>query len=47
MVEDLRKRSMWEKNDFICRGHIFSGMVSSLFVIYQHMESAKDLWNLP
>ena len=43
-VKDMRKRNKWDNNDFIC-GHILNGMIDSLFDVYQHLESAKELWN--
>ncbi|XP_074297772.1 uncharacterized protein LOC141628544 [Silene latifolia] len=44
-VEDLRKRSKWDNDDYICRGHILNGISDSLFDIYQNLESAKELWD--
>ena len=44
-LEQMRKRSKWENDDYICRGHILNGMSDSLFDIYQTVESAKLLWN--
>nr|GFC02590.1 zinc finger, CCHC-type [Tanacetum cinerariifolium] len=34
----------WEKDDYICRGHILNGMSDSLFDICQNAEYAKALW---
>lgn len=45
MVENLRRRSKWENDDYICRGHILNGMSDPLFDIYQNVESAKELWD--
>ncbi|XP_057452134.1 uncharacterized protein LOC130743941 [Lotus japonicus] len=42
-VENIRSRSKWENDDYICRGHILNGMSDSLFDIYQNVESAKEL----
>jgi LTR polyprotein gag-polypeptide-like protein len=42
-LDQARKRSKWENDDFICRGHILNGMQDSLFDIYQYHESAKEL----
>ncbi|XP_052622725.1 uncharacterized protein LOC128128009 [Lactuca sativa] len=42
-LEETRRRSKWENNDYICRGHILNGMSDSLFDIYQNFESAKEL----
>ena len=44
-VEDIRRRSKWENDDYICRGHILNGMSDPLFDIYQNVESAKELWD--
>jgi len=44
-VENLRRRSKWENDDYICRGHILNGMSDPLFDIYQNIESAKELWD--
>nr|GEV52567.1 hypothetical protein [Tanacetum cinerariifolium] len=43
-LETTRKRMKWKNDDYICRGHILSGMSDSLFDIYQNVESAKALW---
>ncbi|GAU24192.1 hypothetical protein TSUD_23290 [Trifolium subterraneum] len=44
-VENLRRRSKWENDDYICRGNILNGMSDTLFDIYQNVESAKELWD--
>ncbi|KAL7583612.1 uncharacterized protein LOC128129029 [Lactuca sativa] len=44
-LEATRRRSKWENDDYICRGHILNGMFDSLFYIYQNFESAKELWD--
>ncbi|KAL6559801.1 hypothetical protein OROGR_004918 [Orobanche gracilis] len=44
-LEDSRKRSKWDNDDYICRGHILNGMSDSLFDIHCEAESAKDLWD--
>ncbi|KAL0413413.1 UNVERIFIED_CONTAM: Retrovirus-related Pol polyprotein from transposon TNT 1-94 [Sesamum radiatum] len=44
-VEQTRRRSKWENDDYICRGHIFNGMSDTLSDIYQNVESAKALWD--
>ena len=33
-VEQIRKRSKWENDDYVCRGLILNGMSDSLFDIY-------------
>ena len=43
-VEQIRKRSKWENDDYVCRGLILNGMSDSLFDIYQNVESSKELW---
>ena len=45
-LEHSRKRSKWENDDYICRGHILNGMSDSLFYAYQNHESSKVLWYL-
>ncbi|CAM8878589.1 unnamed protein product [Rhodiola kirilowii] len=30
-IEAIRKRSKWENDDYICRGHILNGMSDPLF----------------
>ena len=42
-LEQSRKKSKWENDDFIWRGHIPHGMQDSLFDIYQYHKSAKEL----
>src|SRR5581483_10604223 len=44
-LEMTRRRSKWENDDYICRGHILNGMSDPLFDIYQNVENAKKLWN--
>lgn len=44
-LEATRRRSKWENDDYICRGHILNGMSDSLFDVYQNVESAKELWD--
>nr|KAJ0214613.1 hypothetical protein LSAT_V11C400207050 [Lactuca sativa] len=44
-LEVTRRKSKWENNDYICRGHILDGMSDSLFDIYENFESAKELWD--
>nr|KAJ0206517.1 hypothetical protein LSAT_V11C500250200 [Lactuca sativa] len=44
-LEATRRRSKWENDDYICRGHILNGMSDSLFDIYQNFEYAKELWD--
>lgn len=44
-VDAIRRRSKWENDDYICRGHILNGMSDPLFDIYQNIESAKELWD--
>ena len=43
-LEQSRRRSKFENDDYICRGHILNGMSDALFDVYQGMESAKELW---
>nr|GEV86225.1 zinc finger, CCHC-type [Tanacetum cinerariifolium] len=44
-VEAIRRRVKWENDDYICIGHILNSMSDPLFDIYQHVESAKELWD--
>ncbi|GKG41376.1 hypothetical protein Tco_0470588, partial [Tanacetum coccineum] len=44
-VEQVRKRTKWDNDDYICRGLILNGMPDPLFDIYQNVESSKELWN--
>ncbi|KAL7583882.1 hypothetical protein Lser_V15G45364 [Lactuca serriola] len=44
-LEATRRRSKWDNDDYICRGHILKGMSNSLFDIYQNVETAKELWD--
>ncbi|GJU58776.1 hypothetical protein Tco_1236542 [Tanacetum coccineum] len=44
-VEQIRKRAMWDNDDYVCRGLILNDMSDSLFDIYQNDESSKDLWD--
>ncbi|CAM8918416.1 unnamed protein product [Rhodiola kirilowii] len=45
LVDAIRKRSKWENDDYICRGHILNCMTDPLFDLYQTVESAKELWD--
>ncbi|GJV97172.1 zinc finger, CCHC-type containing protein, partial [Tanacetum coccineum] len=44
-VEQIRKRTMWDNDDYVCRGLILNGMADSLFDNYQNVESSKELWD--
>ncbi|CAM8914144.1 unnamed protein product [Rhodiola kirilowii] len=44
-IEAFRKRSKWENDDYICRGHILNSMSDPHFDVYQNVESAKELWD--
>ncbi|CAM8992948.1 unnamed protein product [Rhodiola kirilowii] len=44
-IEAISKRSKWENDDYICRGHILNGMSDPLFDLYQVVESTKELWD--
>ena len=44
-VEQIRRRSKWENDDYICRGLILNGMSDSLFDIYQNVETSQELWD--
>ena len=45
-IKELQKRNKWDRNNFICCGHILNAMVDSLFDVYQFLESARQLWNV-
>ena len=42
-VEQIRKRSKWENDDYVCRGLILNGMSDSLFDNYENVESSQEL----
>ncbi|ESQ55778.1 hypothetical protein EUTSA_v10027475mg [Eutrema salsugineum] len=44
-LEETRKQPKWEKDDYICHGHILNGMSDSLFDVYQNFKSTKELWD--
>ena len=44
-LEVTRRRTKWENDDYICRGHILNSLSDTLFDLYQNVESAKDLWD--
>nr|XP_043623130.1 uncharacterized protein LOC122594907 [Erigeron canadensis] len=44
-VDQIRKRSKWENDDYIARGLILNGMSDALFDIYQNHAFAKGLWD--
>ncbi|GJR36220.1 zinc finger, CCHC-type containing protein [Tanacetum coccineum] len=44
-MDQLRKRTKWDNDDYVCRGLILNGMSNSLFDIYQNVESSKELWD--
>ncbi|GKA19638.1 hypothetical protein Tco_0699553 [Tanacetum coccineum] len=44
-VEQVRKRAKWDNDNYFCRGLILNGMSDPLFVIYQTVESFKELWD--
>ncbi|GJU42583.1 hypothetical protein Tco_1195540 [Tanacetum coccineum] len=44
-VEQIRKKAMWDNDDYVCRGLILNGMSDPLFDIYQNVKSSKELWD--
>ena len=44
--EDIRARSKWDNDDFICRGNILNGISDTLFDVYQNIKSAQEMWSL-
>ena len=45
IVEQVRVRSKWENDDYVCICLILNGMSDSLFDIYQNVESSQELWD--
>ncbi|GJR29524.1 zinc finger, CCHC-type containing protein [Tanacetum coccineum] len=45
MLEVVRRKSKWEIDDYICRGHILNGISDPMFDIYQNVKYAKELWD--
>ncbi|GKA57615.1 zinc finger, CCHC-type containing protein [Tanacetum coccineum] len=45
IVEQVRKRSKWDNDDYVCIGLILNGMSDSLFDIYQNVDTSKELWD--
>ncbi|GJR73898.1 zinc finger, CCHC-type containing protein [Tanacetum coccineum] len=45
IVEQIRKRTKWDNDDYVCRALILNGMPDSLFDIYHNVESSKELWD--
>uniref|UniRef100_A0A7C8YYZ5 Zinc finger, CCHC-type n=1 Tax=Opuntia streptacantha TaxID=393608 RepID=A0A7C8YYZ5_OPUST len=43
-LDQARRRSKFENDDYICRGHILNSMLGALFDVYQGLESAQELW---
>nr|GEW87080.1 zinc finger, CCHC-type [Tanacetum cinerariifolium] len=44
-IKQIRKRAMWDNDDYVCRGLILNGMSEPLFDIYQNVESFKEPWD--
>ncbi|CAM8978090.1 unnamed protein product [Rhodiola kirilowii] len=44
-IDVISKRSKWENDDYIYRGHILNSMADNLFDVYQNVKSAKELWD--
>ncbi|GMP88613.1 hypothetical protein CsSME_00040534 [Camellia sinensis var. sinensis] len=42
-MEQTRTRTKWENNDYICRGRILNALSDSLFDVYQHLETERQL----
>ena len=43
ILEMRRKRTQWENDDYICRGHILNSLTGTLFDLYQNVECVKEL----
>lgn len=46
IMEQTRTRTKWKNNNYICQGHILNALSDSLFDVYQHLETAKQLWDI-
>ncbi|XP_021980363.1 uncharacterized protein LOC110876500 [Helianthus annuus] len=44
-LEQIRKRSKWKNDNYICLGHILNGMSDPLFDVYQNVETTKLMWD--
>jgi hypothetical protein len=44
-LQAARTRLKWENDDLMCRGHILNSMSDDLFDTYQHMATAKEIWD--
>ncbi|KAD4585440.1 hypothetical protein E3N88_23041 [Mikania micrantha] len=44
-LDQIRKQSKLENDNYICLGHILNGMCDALFNVYQNLETAKVLWD--
>ena len=44
-LEQIRRRSKWDNDNYICLGHILNGMCDSLFDTHQNVETASELQN--
>ncbi|XP_010555875.1 PREDICTED: uncharacterized protein LOC104825272 [Tarenaya hassleriana] len=40
-----RARNKWDNDNYVCCGHILNGMSDELFDVYQHIDTAKALWD--
>ncbi|XP_076937713.1 uncharacterized protein LOC143605514 [Bidens hawaiensis] len=45
-LEQVRRKSKWENDNYICLGLILNGMCDTLFDLYQNIETAKELWDI-
>ncbi|GMP81438.1 hypothetical protein CsSME_00036150 [Camellia sinensis var. sinensis] len=45
-MEQTRAKTKWENDNYIYRGHILNTLSDSLFNVHQHLEIAKQLWDL-
>lgn len=44
-LERSRARMKWDNDNYICRSYILNGMSDALFDVYQHVKTAKELWD--
>ncbi|XP_056688059.1 uncharacterized protein [Spinacia oleracea] len=44
-LENTRRRTKWDNDDYICREHILNALANPLFDLYQYEESAKKFWD--
>ncbi|XP_010546470.1 PREDICTED: uncharacterized protein LOC104818550 [Tarenaya hassleriana] len=43
-LAQARIRNKWDNDNYVCCGHILNGMSDEIFDVYQHIDTAKALW---